>query len=61
MEKNGAIGENTPCEKPECCRRQTENLVQKTFQFLTDKEAADEKESCLMKDAADVVKQATSK
>jgi hypothetical protein len=61
MEKNGAIGENTPCEKPGCCRRQTEKLAQQTFQFPTDKQAADEQESCLMKDAADAVKQATLK
>ena len=62
MEKNGAISQDTPCEKPGCCRKlSNEKLAQLTFNFPADEKTADQLDGGLMKDAADAVNKATKK
>ena len=60
MEKNGAISKDTPCDKPDCCRKSGgEKLAQMAFNFPEDEKTADRLDGGLMKDVVDAVNKAT--
>jgi alkyl sulfatase BDS1-like metallo-beta-lactamase superfamily hydrolase len=60
MEKNGAIGGHTPCQRPDCCRKNEKVAKQRDLPF-DDTAAYDKAEDGLMKQASDAVKNASKK